>query len=303
MARYQWVRVRRGSPCPICRHVDHCTHSADGTVVRCTRVTSDKESRGSDGVVAWLHRLGETKRLAPVVREEKERPDINWPAEATKMFRSSRAKWIRSEVAKQLGVSEESLYDLRVGWGSDSDEFAAFPARDASGRVIGITRRYLDGTKKTMRYGSGGLFYPRDWATRTAGPVFIAEGASDVAALMTMGLCGIGRHSNTSSTHLGKLLSKCKRPIVVLAERDEKPDRRTGVPPGCEKTCRYCNTCYPGLYGAIRVANELSKQLRRKIEVKFCPSGAKDVRGWLNASSAGESFLEMVWQNDCRVVQ
>ena len=51
----KWIRVNKRMPCPICAKPDWCLLAADGTVVICARIESDKPA-GNKGA-GWLHRL------------------------------------------------------------------------------------------------------------------------------------------------------------------------------------------------------------------------------------------------------
>lgn len=67
-----------------------------------------------------------------------------------------------------------------------------------------------------------GLNIPCDFDQRTD-PVFVVEGASDVAACVTLGLTAVGRPSNRSGVdQLTELL--CGREIIVVGENDRKED-------------------------------------------------------------------------------
>ena len=65
---------------------------------------------------------------------------------------------------------------------------------------------------------------------------------------------------------MGDLLADipAKRPIVVLAEFDPKPDGT-----------------WPGRDGAEKVANRLAQKLDREIRWGLMPNKSKDVREWL----------------------
>lgn len=55
MAEIEWVRANRAHPCPICGRTHYCSTSADGGLVFCTKVPSDRP--GKDGT-GWLHKTG-----------------------------------------------------------------------------------------------------------------------------------------------------------------------------------------------------------------------------------------------------
>lgn len=266
----KWIRVSRKAPCLICQKPDYCTRTEDGKLARCMRVESARPSKIQGG---WIHDIN--GQPVPAPREPKRVADV--PGLARKMFKDKLADAKRIEVSKRLGVSLESLVLLRVGigWDHDGQEFASFPSRGATGTVIGITRRYGDGTKKTFPGTRNGVFVAEGWWTRT-GPVCIVEGASDAAALVTHGFCAIGRPSNIGGADIIRafLGRRAKgRPVVVIGENDRKPDR-VGQQSQCKSGCAGCAWCWPGRYGAIKVANELGAKWG------MVPKDCKDVRDW-----------------------
>jgi hypothetical protein len=224
-------------------------------------------------------------------RKEVERPRIKWEAESRRMYDSQHAQKTRRELSQQLGVTERSLELLGVGWGADREEFASFPMKGIRGLCVGIVRRYADGTKKSMQHSRLGLFYGSNWL-QYRGPVLIPEGASDVAALLSMGLCAVGRPSNQGGVlHLATMLAGVKRPFIVLAEQDEKPSRR-GERPWCPVDCAGCGLCWPGKAGAMKTAQELGESFRKRVMFRFPPDGAKDVRAWVQTHGLdGQRFL------------
>lgn len=265
----RWVRVSRSRPCPVCEKPDYCCVSADGEVVRCTRVPSDKVSPGRNGVgSAWLHRLIEPVPVY-IPRERKKRTKLELARIAEASWHGCESR--RAELADLLGVSPESLRACGVGWLSNK---WVIPEYDGQGRVVGVTYRTREGKKFGERGGSRGIVQPR---TLGAPPLMVVEGMSDVAACLTMGVTAVGRPSNLGGAAmivalLGRL--QWKGSVVVVGERDRKTDAKA-LACGCGK----CNVCWPGRYGAERVA----EQMRGKgwsVQVKY-PS-AKDTRAWLS---------------------
>src|SRR5438876_423745 len=60
-----WRRVNRNNPCPICKHAEWCSVSADGALAKCMRVEEGafKTGEQKDGARYYLHRLaGEARR-------------------------------------------------------------------------------------------------------------------------------------------------------------------------------------------------------------------------------------------------
>ena len=205
--RWQWKRVTRAEPCPVCGKGDYCTRTTDGSAVKCMRVESEKaiESGG------WVHVLEDPLPPAP---KKKIKKKLDWTEEARLMFEHPQAHDKRCEVADQLNVSVDSLERLRVGIGWDeweNEEYSSWPSRDSDGRVIGYVRRYSNGSKRTNMGGSTGVFYTPRWYT-WPGPLFVVEGGSDVAACETHGLCAIGRASKHVRCRIHQTNDRTMRP-------------------------------------------------------------------------------------------
>jgi hypothetical protein len=188
----------------------------------------------------------------------------------------------RAELAARLGVSEEALEALGVGyravnfrkespggdWVDDGPAWCV-PMVSAEGHVIGIQRRYEDPglDKRCMKGGRLGLFVPDGWEVQP-GPLFVPEGASDVAALFDLGLAAVGRPSNRAvagARHLSDLLKADARAVVVLGENDHKAD---GGWPGDPRP----------------FAEILARRLGRAVTTVVPPAGHKDVRAWRAAA-------------------
>jgi AAA domain len=201
--------------------------------------------------------------------------------------------WHRVELASALGLPEYILSSLPLLGFDDLDREGpcwCFPEYDGSGRIIGINRRYKDGTKKAVGGGGRGLTIPVGWRERE-GPVMVPEGASDTLHLTALGLPAVGRPSNTGGVkQLGELLGDLPkdRDILVLGEWDMKDDGK-----------------WPGRDGAEDVAGHLANELGRAVLWAFPPDRAKDIRAWVAArnppldssdawSLLGEQFLQLV---------
>lgn len=283
----EWARVTRHEPCAVCGKPDYCTRTTDGTAARCMRVESDKPSPDRNGGSAWLHVLSNPLPPLPPPKPVERKED--WTRECRAMFNHERAHQKRCEVADKLSVSVSSLEDLRVGIGWDewnNAEFSSWPSRDETGRVIGYVRRYNDGSKRTNQGGSTGVFYTSNWNSHP-GPLFIVEGGSDVAACESACLSAIGRSSNT---HGGEFIKKmieaaqCKKRIIVIGERDEVVSKR-GTISSCQKDCSGCAFCFPGMFGAKKVAAELATSW------VFPPKPYKDMRELL---TSGNAWLDLL---------
>jgi hypothetical protein len=185
-------------------------------------------------------------------------------------------------LAWQLGVSTTSLEQIGVGWtpeGQDDydpdlilPERFLFPEMDADENVIGINARpWPRGEKRQIWGGRRGIVYDLAEVVGLGADdvLLIVEGASDVAAAMTIGLYAIGRPNNTGGADLvAELIRKHAPPgakWVIVGENDQKEDGK-----------------WPGREGAIKVAGEVA-QLLGQGEGHWClpPANVKDLRGWL----------------------
>ena len=242
-----------------------------------------------NGEVGYIHRLAdEPVAYRPVEREPRRKPPTD--AERHAMLEPLCLAWHagvgskRDELAALLGVSGASLDAIGVGWNAQ-ERCWTFPERNHKGMIVGVKRRFRDGKKLSVTGGSTGLTFSADWY-EADGPVFVVEGGSDVAAGLSLGLCVVGRPSNTGGIdYLEKLFrSVPERLVIIVGERDEK-DRAT-LPEMHDPKCMCCGQCYPGKHGAIQSSIRLSKKLNRILQWAFVSDGAKDLRGWLNAKKA-----------------
>lgn len=237
----------------MCERPDWCARTTDGSVVMCMRVESDKPAPKG----GWFHRLDEPLPPVPPTKSVEKKRD--WTKECRKMYEHAGAEEKRRQVAEHLHVTVTALERLRVGIGWDEwnhQEFSSWPSRDHTGRCIGYVRRYSDGVKRTNKGGSTGVFYTYEW-WKHSGPVYIVEGGSDVAACETWHLCSIGRASNVhGGEFIRRMIRGLHKRIIVIGERDEKPEKRGGIP-SCPANCTGCMWCWPGKFGMDKVAAEL----------------------------------------------
>jgi hypothetical protein len=177
---------------------------------------------------------------------------------------------LRNQLASELAVSADALEQLRLGW-NDDEQCYTFPELNATGQVVGISRRYVDGKKKAMPGSKRGLSLARDgW--KTTGPLLIVEGPTDVAAALTLGFDVVGRPSVTvGKDDLLELLADfpADREILIVGEMDPKTDGS-----------------WPGRDGAEKLADSLASGLGRTVAWCLPPGKAKDLRVWLGKNEA-----------------
>ena len=169
-----------------------------------------------------------------------------------------------ARLATQLGVSAESLRRLHIG--HDGRAYT-FPMRTPDGLVCGIRLRYPSGRKLSVKGGREGLFLPAD--VPSDGPLFVAEGPTDCAALLDLGFSVIGRPSCRGAVRLTR--DVCRgRDVVVFADGDA-----------------------PGQTGARTLACTLALYCQ-SVRLIRPPDGAKDVRQWVQRGATRADVQRLV---------
>ena len=142
-----------------------------------------------------------------------------------------------------------------------------FPMCDARGQVIGVRLRRDDGSKFCITGSANGLFIPR-LATGDNDQIYVVEGPTDCAALLSIGLQAVGRPSNSVGNDLlFDYLIRCRREIVLFRDRDTKTTAKAAT---------------------INFARELALGLalvRERVKVISPPRGLKDAREWVTAGA------------------
>lgn len=265
----KWVDVSRRLPCPICDHTDWCGITDDGGAVRCMRVQSGHESNGG-----YIHRVGET--LAERVKvERKAVPD--YPKMTPDQVAGLLAGWgksttdtMRAELALVLGVSLDSLRRLGAVW-SGLYQAWAFPMSDPDGVPVGIRLRKMDGSKWSVRGSTEGQFIPAGLSDRST--LYIVEGPTDTAALLTLGLDGMGRPSccGAVAQTVEYLRIRPRRDVVVIGDKDEAKTRPDG------------SIWFPGQEGAAKLCDAI-QPVTRSLKLMY-PLAFKDTRKWVQAGA------------------
>jgi hypothetical protein len=151
---------------------------------------------------------------------EPDGPQIDFDPLATQFF-TEMSRERRESLAKRLHVDPRSLLRLRVGY-SEAAQATTWPMVDSGGRCVGLRMRGHDNQKWSYRGGRAGLFVPDGIATNLS-RLFICEGPSDVAALLSIGLPAIGRPSCTGG--MAAAVNFVRRigchDIAIVADHDE----------------------------------------------------------------------------------
>ena len=154
------------------------------------------------------------------IRRESDEPKHDFDKLAKRFF-TEMSRERREGLAKRLIVHPRSLVRLRVGY-SEQHQATTWPMVDSGGRCVGLRMRGHDGNKWSYRGGKAGLFVPDGIHSRMP-KLHIAEGPTDAAALMTIGIPAIGRPSCTGAmpatvNFVRRIEAK---DIVLVADNDE----------------------------------------------------------------------------------
>jgi phage/plasmid primase-like uncharacterized protein len=281
---------RRGKPCPKCGGKDRFASLPDfdtrGSLIcrHCHNASSNP--RSGDGLaslqwwlgcstaeaISWLRSflgLGIGQHLpihaikptmAPPSKPVQSESDRLRVALMADVCRRNLTDEGREHLAKRLGVVPESLRQLQVGWCA-SRCMTTWPMRDGIGNIIGLRLRDPNtGAKRSVHGSAAGLFYDPELANIESGSrVWIAEGASDTAALLSIGIDAVGIPSAKSGDDL--LLELCRRilpgEIVIMADGD-----------------------IAGIESARLLRSELV--IVAGVRIIQPPNGIKDAREWIN---------------------
>jgi hypothetical protein len=219
----------------------------------------------------YLHRVDGQKPSFPSrPKPAPEPPKINFVGMLLKWAKNTPA--CLPAFAQSLGVSQDTLQALGAAW-ADSYTAWAFPMVDAWGNVIGIRLR-SDKRKWAVTGSRQGLFLPN---VPHGNILFVCEGPTDTAAILTLGAYAVGRPScNGGALEVRALCRRLKiTKTVILADHDD-----------------------PGQKGAQAFAD----QLLTRWTIWTPP--AKDAREWLalggTADLLSDHIQSLKWQNHGR---
>jgi len=265
-------RVTKDNPCPICGKPDWCGYSEDGAVAVCMRTPEGSIRAARNG--GFVHRLRNNedgmgfparwrislKALKPA------RTDLD---KLAMRFERAIRYHALPRLAGDLGLSEESLRRLRIGW-DDYYGCWTFPMMDCDDRVQGVRLRLPDGRKFSIKGGREGLFIPDN--LKFGEYLLICEGPTDTAALLDLGFNAVGRPSCCGGKRLCVELFRRHWPIdaVIVADAD---------------------------VAGQRGADELAKILvpfARRVSVIRPPDGIKDAREWKRSGATAADIRQAI---------
>lgn len=266
----QFVRVTAAMPCPICRKPDYCVVSVDGTIALCTRVESKTQFKSA----GYLHALVGPP-ITVVQPTVETRPEI--PQETFRHLVQEHRACVQpdpdGQYLQELGFSAEAAMRLEM---MGFDDALGWPMTDGFGKYLGIRFRASNGRKWSLKGGKEGLFVPVDIDRVSTRVVYLPEGPTDTAALLTCGITAIGRPNNIGGVDLlRRWLSAHPLTKVVIVGDNDPPDKGR-----------------PGHKGACHLAAALGAFVLDIVS----PRHYKDVRDMIShfvtAESAGRVIME-----------
>jgi hypothetical protein len=275
----RFTRARKGLPCPVCEHQDWCLLEvgAGGEPISalCQRIESTRRWKNA----GWFHDLqpdswrSRPRRPQPITVE----PRRNFGPLSREM-EAGLTPTVLNEFAAFLGVAPESLTRIRMGLargagteklGLKNERFAfTFPMVDDRERAIGLRIRLRNNRKLCVTGSASGLFVPFDLTCDST--VFIAEGETDTAALLTLGVHAIGRPGAKTCVELCARFVRHRtiQDVVVVADQGTA-----------------------GQQGARHLAGQLAL-IAKRVRVVTPPS--KDVRQWLRGGATAVDLACLV---------
>jgi P4 family phage/plasmid primase-like protien len=202
-------------------------------------------------------------------------------------FRGNITTGLIETLAAQLSVTAESLNKLEAGFmcgglKEDNNRISqhafTFPEMDADGNVIGILRRFWDGSKFMVKGSERGLYYcNKGLFTQSHLPILVVEGASDTAAGLSLGFPTIGRPSAQGGLDLiVKLLKGHDISVVVVGEND------------------------PAGVSGMQSTHACLAQCVKSCSMLMPPEGIKDLRSWLTSGLTHEKLMDCINKLDVK---
>jgi hypothetical protein len=188
-------------------------------------------------VSGYAARFGNRRRVINFDGPSAPRPDLEVEPHVDserleQILRCSRRHTRRhvGRLADSLNLPAQYLDDLEVGY---LDGRWVFPERNDRFQLVGIVYRSPDGSKVCEPGSVRGLVLARSGSIRPD-IVYVAEGATDTAALHSVGMAAIGRPAAHASAAVRLWLSRRLRllgnpEVVVVGDRDaDRQGKATG---------------------------------------------------------------------------
>lgn len=259
--KMSWLRVNKQKPCKICEKPDWCAYLEDESLALCMRIESKNPSKGEMG--GWIHKLQDPIiPIKPLTKPKQIQSTIDCARLWKKWNDLTPINKLKS-FASDLGVEPLALYSIGCSWASQYNAFA-FPMMNSSKDIIGIRLRNDKGEKWAVKGSKAGLFLPTFDSKEI---VYIVEGPTDLASMLSMGLFAIARPSCLGcEDHVSSLISKRRiKQAVIVSDNDA-----------------------PGMRGARKLQDSL------KISSALFIPPCKDIREFLNLGGDAQTLQSMI---------
>lgn len=180
-----------------------------------------------DGSIGYWHHTGLPKPSVDWLKAKKEEtPHIDAIGIMSKWQHETRPDWIEN-MAAEIGVDTASVRNLGAAWSSQHQAWA-WPMSDSNGKYCGIRLRSETGRKWAVTGSRQGVFLPH---VPCANRVYLPEGPTDCAALLSIGVFAIGRPSCTGGMVELKnnILRLHVKEAVIIADNDEDKVSPAGI--------------------------------------------------------------------------
>ncbi|QDV44982.1 Zinc-binding domain of primase-helicase [Stieleria neptunia] len=290
----------RGHPCPRCGGRDRFSAFPDiaqrGSVHCRSCFHSGTEPRPGDGLATlrwlmacdtatacrwlagWLGLDDAVDRPAPppmrrtVPLRASSRRDGDMDRLAIDCHHAMRSTWW-TRLANHLALPATELKRLHVGW-SWQYNATTWPMRDHDDDVVGVRLRCMNtGRKWSVSGGKAGLFVPSQLPVDIE-RLFITEGPTDCAAILSIGFDCVGRPSCNGAVAFTTKLIKRLHPseCVIVADDDtNKAGKR-----GAESLAASLVTVCPS------------------VRIIYPPDGHNDARDWVRSGASADDVLSIV---------
>jgi hypothetical protein len=231
------------------------------------RIESHCPVQTKNGAYGWLHRLKPTfrQRIRQILKKKPKKyyPPAYWHKIAVSGVDNLGAR-IR-KISRSLGLSENSLKRLMVGWHEGA---YCFPMYNGHGSMCGMRLRSPSGKKWCIKGSTNGLFWPLEVDQFSDTMIFVCEGPTDTAAMLDLGFNAIGRPDALSGlNYVVEWLSVSRREIVHVCDRDEVSVR-----------------------GAVALGKAV-KPFCPAFHLLMPPAKYKDIRAWKIGGATKEDIL------------
>ena len=262
-----WKTVTRHEPCQICGKPDWCGFTHDGAV-RCMRFEAaegwERISESNGGVVFRpSDQVEAVERQRSFVAMPPPMKLKNWNSVQVELFQEACSRRLhRRRFAESLGLDDFSLVMLGIGFHKRFNSWT-FPMWDHDLRAVGIRGRWPDGNKTAIKGSSQGVFTTHA-TLEQQGDIYIAEGPTDAAALISFGCKRVIGRSNCKG-NIDQIQKIAKGHAVhIIADRDEV-----------------------GMQGALQLMESLDS-IATRATVHIPPE--KDLREWKKQGATKEDF-------------